>query len=486
MSHAAPVANMDEHHQVWRHAKLVCVINSGLDSEGSGRDSVGCFMASAEPSWSPLITPSQLSGQLTLCALFSPTTYFSDVHIGDNPHLMKSFLDGERGGLYAKIKELAEVGVLRLLLRDETVLSPTDLSFDTVESFSDVLASWQILGEHRAGMLLGWDRDQNRYFAEVDSWATEHRAVDTYSYQDVKHEFMTMVRTAYGSGDLGAIPGAAALTSTQVSAFMKLAQGDWFSLADIYRVCKNHAIPISGDFSRFHSLIDEVAYGKVTDAALAGFDQQSSGLDRLLWNQHKSEDLHGMDSFAKRFTGDSVGALLERATAVLDAPDLSVLGLISAAEIMELRATGKAYFETLKLMNENPFLEANPDFGNRLALITAAYWENICDRLVELHPGSATRPTRLAVLLGRIPRNIQRTLGALVQFAVNVGIPGLAESTSGSFGASGGELVKRSMNTDASLRFVMIAETAEMKRIRSIMPNRGWVTAPAPQLYLPR
>ena len=82
---------------------------------------VRCLFSCAEPAWASVIPERHMVGLLNVCCLFSPTVYLTDVHLGDNPVFLSSYTSGSQDGLYARVRELAKLGCIRLLLRDESV-----------------------------------------------------------------------------------------------------------------------------------------------------------------------------------------------------------------------------------------------------------------------------------------------------------------------------------------------------------------------------
>jgi hypothetical protein len=296
---------------------------------------------------------------------------------------------------------------------------------------------------------------------------------------------MNAVRDVYAANQLSQIaPQVSSLHADERRLLEDLISAEWFTLGDVYRTLKAMNVPIAGQLGRFHSLINELAYSRATSSAMAGVDGQAGELERLLSTEPIDEGRRLLTP--ERLQESPIDALLEHATSVLNAPDLALLGLLTPDEIMSLRDLGASYFDLLELVKDRDYIDLHQaDFQARLAIVMSAYWEAICDHLVREHPGAATRPTRIAIFLGKLPRFLRQLSVPLVRFAVNVGTPA---ATSALVSGPVLPVMNKAIQdlADYSVRFLIVSEGDEIRRIRSVIPSKGWVSSPYPSIYIPK
>ena len=434
------------------------------------------YLSCAEPSWAGAVSERQLRGLLTLAALLSERVYLSDVHVGDNVNFLGSYLAGSRFGLYHHVRSLAEAGVVGLLLRTESFRPHAAVRSVECDSFADVYRSWRIQDPAAAWIVPPDDEVRLRFLADVDRWAGP--AIVRYDYVAVKHTFMDTVRGFVRSGQLArysggwfdAVPGSHA-------DYERLLERDWFSLADFYQFFQSRGASASHPLMLVHGLMNETAYSARLGSSLVGADLYGEPMEEVFWPAQDRRDA------VVESDQPLIQALLERAAHVLDAPALSVLGLISGEEVATLRdEQGRGYFETLHLVSDPAYLQANPRSIDAFSRALAQYWEAIADHLRRNHPEATHRPRKLAMILGAGPGPLRRASKDSFSFALNVGVP--VAAAAGALPAPVAPVAKE-LATNISLRFLFLAESQELKRIRNVIPNGSWFTKANPAIFPP-
>ncbi len=451
------------------------------------------YLACAEPSWSKRVSAGQLSGLLTLSALLSERLYLSDVHLGDNPHLLASYSGRHTPDLYKRLQAFTESGLIGYLLRDETVRPRAVDAVVTCESFSDVYRSWLAadVPAHASIVPLRQSITRNRepsgeprserlrFFADLDEWIPA-RSVQRYRYRTVKRSFMDSVRSAYHNGSDPWLRDAVRGTGpTVVAAYEALVEEEWFSLGDVHDLFQRSGQHGVESPMMAHGLLNELAYGGALGASLVGADVKDVSFEERFWPAELGE----RDRRATRTldVAHSQGELLERAARVVDAPALSMLRLLSAEEVVALRDThGRGYFDLLRLMDDVPLAERR-DVEARFVSTAANYWEAICDQISRFHSAASHRPRKLAILLGTLPSSVRHLSSDAYTFGVNVGVPAASELLPAKAGAlAAAKLLEQGMRS--TLRFVFFAEANELKRLRRVLPANPWVTRSNPTM----
>jgi hypothetical protein len=430
---------------------------------------VRSYLACAEPTWAEAVSELQLTGLLNLTALLSPTAYLTDVHLGDNVHFFRSFASGKTSGLFAQLRGLTEAGIVHLLLRDRSVRPNLHDARKEIAcgSFGDVYRSWLTQDPRAAWIYQDISEAREKYFADLDSWA-RGQSVERYDYVAVKLLFMQKLRDSLKSG---ASPWLTRAIGTMPSAIVPdyhdIMNRDWFTLSDLYSLFQRAGIEASDRLMIYHGLMNELAYCSATDASIVGVDRDGTPIEAEVWD--KNQQLKTV----------SVAELLERGHAVLDAPSLAVLGVISPSEIVELRKYGQGYFDLLRLSQDAAFASADlSQFGRRFVFAAVDYWRTICDRFAAAHPTLAKRQTKLAFFLGSLP-----LIGEWAQSAVSVGVDigraavAASNPLAGIVADAASPQIKR-----VSLRMLFLADSAEFRRIQSVIPNRAWFKRSEPSL----
>lgn len=429
------------------------------------------YLGSAEPSWATAVPEPQLRGLLTLASLMSERVYLSDVHLGDNENFVTSYLRDRPLGLYAQLRALIQSGVVKLLLRNASVRPSVDSALE-VNSFLDVYHNWLAQDQDSSWILPPQGDERIRFLTDLDSWVPG-TAIARYDYLQTKSIFIDGVREA---ASLPAARSWLGFDNSEESRRLRarydaLLARDWFSLSDFYSLFQDAGFKASSPPMLLHGLLNEVAYSRTAGSSLVGTDLHDVPLENVFW-----PDAEHSSGNPLPHARTPVDAILEHAIKVLDAPDLSVVALLSADEVMELReSAGQSYFDLLNLALDSAYLAAQTNFEKRLADAAADYWQGVSEHLALRHPGATHGPRRLALIQGRLPEGLGQDGRKLFSFAVNVGVPAATVAGGSEADAIGG-LAQSFEGLD--LRYLFIPETQELDRIRKVLPSRTWLTRP--------
>lgn len=433
------------------------------------------YLSCAEPSWAAAVSERQLRGLLTLTALLSEHVFLTDVHLGDNANFLSSYLTGSPFGLYRHLQSLTECGVVSLLLRTESVRPHAATPSFPCESFTDVYRSWREQDPAAAWIVPPDDDARLRFLSAIDGWAGN--SVIRYDYAAVKRTFMDIVR-AFARAELINQYAARLLTAMPSGEgdYRRLLERDWFSLSDFYQFFQSRGVPVSHPVMLIHGLMNEVAYSANAGTSLVGTDLYGESLEEAFWPMAPQPETAAPG-------GAVIESLLDRASDVLDVPALSVLGLLSGDDIAALREVhGRGYFEMLHLMADPGYVQASPQSVATFSRVLAGYWEAIADQLRRRHPGATHTPRKLAILLDMAPGALRRVSTESFSFALNIGVP--AAAAAGVIPTPLAAISKTlAQSAAASLRFLFLAESPELKRIRAVIPNGTWFTKANPAIF---
>ncbi len=439
------------------------------------RPGIHSYLACAEPSWAKAVPENQLLGLLNLSCLLYERIYLSDVHLGDNRNFLDSFRRRRQGGLYSRLQALAGSGLVRFLLRDVSFRPQAETSATraiTCDSFSDVYRSWIVQDPRAAWIYPDTSDERAQYFRDLDSWAL--KAVERYDYQAVKLDFMEEIRSACRFTVAPWFVRALEELPPEIRAgYFRIIDREWFSLSDIYRYLQENGLTLSHRFLLFNGLINERTYSERLHSSLLGVDRYETPLEPIVWGDDKPARI--TESLSMISAEAIMQEILERASAVLDAPSLAVLSSLSARDIEALRIVGQPYFDLLELSYDPLYVGSTADFSDRFVGEAVNYWHHICEYLVSHYPSVAQRPTKLAVVLGNLPEPI-RDSRRFVSIAVNVGQAVAEEALPG--GTTAGAILRRATDRNLSLRFLFVSDTEELRRIRSVIPGRSWIARP--------
>lgn len=122
-----------------------------------------------ETALQPNVDEIHLCGLLNMSVLWNKLSYIYDTAVGDNPHLIRSFLLGAEHRLYSNFKAYVEMGVVSCLVRDKITL-PVRGVVDTLPNMSRIFASWLERDENRTDRFLTqiFGEPRDRYNRNID------------------------------------------------------------------------------------------------------------------------------------------------------------------------------------------------------------------------------------------------------------------------------------------------------------------------------
>lgn len=427
------------------------------------------YMACAEPTWARSIPEKQLIGLLNLSCLLTSSVRFSDVHLGDNPNFYSSYLSGKHNSLYDRLRAFSKLGLVKVLLRDSLYRPRAKIVEYKVENFSDVYDSWVKHNTMDAWICQEISEDRRQYFKHLDSWVLD--ATLRYNYQEIKSKFIEKVRIAFQSGPESWFrKPIEKLHPTLQRHYFDLIYSDWFSLSDIYSLFQSHGVSNSHDVMLYHGLLNELTYNNSVSSLLLGIDKDTRPVESIFWGE-----IDELTSKSKSEVGAILNEILERAYTILDAPSLSILALLPPEEIMNLRQAGQSYFDLLELSQDPLYVKDQKDFTNRFVQAMVDYWRAIIEHLRRSRQATQSQ-TKLAIFMGELPGPFAKIATSSFCFGLNVGKNLVSRVTQYKTVVEGLE----ELSKNVSMRFLFWGDRNELKKIKSVIPNRIWFTKSHP------
>lgn len=416
------------------------------------------YLAAAEPSWAKRVSEWQLLGILNLSALLTPKVYLSDVHLGDNLHIFNSYSSKAPLSLYQQIVALTKAGVINVLLRDKTIRPQQDNAEFEISSFEDVYRSWRAMDPARAFINQDASDTRGDFFKSLDD-NLPRAATIRYSYSGVKRRFIDDVRTSANRvGPSWFKLTLETLYPEQRKEYERILAREWFSLSDIYNFFQSNGQEHLGLSAMFaHGLLNESVYSHSVDCDLTGFDTETAFVEERIWRPNPVSNVP--------LKGLGHQALAERADAVFDAPSLSLLALLTAEQIVEIREMGRAYFDfATHRQRMSQVNSATANYSREFIYHASTYWQTICEYIGQRHQGAAKQPRKLILFFGELPAPFSRISEEAFRFTL-----GLASE-----GALGGDAsgIKKAIAKVA--QFVFLSDTEEMRRLRDVLPFGVW------------
>lgn len=429
------------------------------------------FFGPSEPNWAKQVQARKLAGILNLTCLLSSVTYISDNDVADNSNFFESFRDNDGTGprLYRRLREFVEMGLVRIMLRDQSYRVHSQID---IGSFSDVFTAWQLQDPTNAWILQDFGDERKRYFADLDTWA-KGSSVARYPYRGVKELFMANIRSESASRESALSVAVRQLPVVVQTKYYDLLQHDWFSLTDINTLLQDGHVPADHPAMLYHGMANQVAFSAHKGSSLLGVDRFRIG------PQGTGDPVPVKRSV--RIEQMNLHAVLDRANDVLDGPSLVTLACLSPAEIGQLRSLGKSYFDLMDMSHDPEYWSKEQGlFGSRLLYAAVEYWGQVCEYLRSHHRGAVERPTKLAMFLG-YDANDASVFKDAVSVVLEAGVSSAASSAGG---ASMGSAAKGLMGL-VSLRFLFVTPVDEFVRIRSVLPKSSWFRRSRPGVLDP-
>lgn len=434
------------------------------------------YMACAEPTWAKSIPEIQLLGLIKLSCLLTKTVYLSDVHLGDNMNFYNSFLKNESIGLYHQVMELMNNGIVKIALRNSTFRPNSKLQDYECDNFSDVYNSWLSTDKIDAWINKEIGEQRKKYFQSLDKIKAKN--LIRYNYKEIKTSFIELVRTSSYTEKLPwFLNKLEEMKKGNRNEYDAILKRDWFSLSDIYTFFQSHGYSNSHELMLYHGLINEIAYNNNFQTQLIGMNRDEKPVENIFWSEQ--QDNQQLDVIDKK-ESSMLSMIIENADDILDAPSLSILGLLSPDEIVQLREMGRQYFELLQLAQDPLYIMSTKDFNTRFYLAISEYWKAIVEYLRITHQSSAQKPSKLGIFFGNLSLPIDTITKETFSFAINVGT-NIADSK-----YPGTKELKEQLDKASKklfVRFLFWGDTEELKKIKSVIPNRAWFTKSNPMIF---
>jgi hypothetical protein len=416
--------------------------------------------APLEPCWAGISGPTQLKGLLAFASLFNEVLDIHDTQLGDNPHLVASFVRKaqQTNGLYEFLLQLIQHRIVRIAIRDITFVPSKGLTIPC-ESLSDVLNSW-----NQQGMSGAWvSREGKSETAEM--LKTIDRSLDEgnhlrYDYLKVKAGFIRRVRDVMlGGTSLPAELDLGRLEPKVRQQYEEIAGRNWFSHSDIFALLREAGISLQDPLAQIHGFFDESAYADWHSANLAGSDAVT------LASPEQHEDRPNPLG-----RGDE---LLNSAVRRMPSIGLDVLATISIEELLHLRSLARGLFATQRFLRERSSLaEVEPVLRNYVEAF-AAFWQQVCDYLVETRPELLKERTKLGIFTQRQLPTLSDLTYKYSSMTINLGLdvltlffPTLKDADA--------EQRKRIIDK-FTLQFLLLAESDHTRDMRRTLPRHVWI-----------
>lgn len=161
-------------------------------------DEEGACLQDFETTLQAFVNPQQLLGALNFSVLWNPVTYIYDTAIGDNPHIIESYLvtpESPKHKLFNSVSKLIENGAVKVLTRNVVQVHGSTV-FEN-PTISEIYKGWRIRdGKDNSNFTcqrLGSERDRyNRYMDSL--FDAKYGAIKFYDPNRAKPEFRSLIR----------------------------------------------------------------------------------------------------------------------------------------------------------------------------------------------------------------------------------------------------------------------------------------------------
>jgi hypothetical protein len=386
----------------------------------------------------------QLIGILNFSALWHEVVYLNDIAIGDNPHLILSFLDPGRGSLYLTVVEFIKAGILRCHLRDKIAIRG-EAPVQSDGTLTQVFEQWWKDGppDRFIGQIFGDNR--RLYNQAMDKWFKQFPAtVVPYDPDTVKPRFRETIRTLVEDSNSSLRQLLKKLPSETEAAYREMCEkNQYFTNADLWRLYKG--VPGSEELVVAHGHINQQCCAELVHAGSTGTRVSALDIERFDWTIHVGSEFKPIREPPKTF--DEVA---ERADFVLTAPSLALLGLLTPKQVMQLReVAAKTIFRVAQEAPADLGIETIPKelaalptlmqqlpierFRKKYQDALEKYWQHVCEFLEREYPEESTVKGRLAAVayekLDQIPAPLRN---GLVDISLLFGLNWLAPGETGS------------------------------------------------------
>ncbi|MGD0068919.1 MAG: hypothetical protein ABSB76_36495 [Streptosporangiaceae bacterium] len=438
--------------------------DAGQFTVSSSTEKYSSLLGPSEPNWAVRVRWRRLAGLLNLSCLLSETTLITDTDICENANFLQSFKKSQAEGLYARLRRLAELNFIKILIRDQAYRPDTQIATHT---FTDIYDAWLQQDPKDAWVLHDFTDERRLYYQDLDSWALDHTI--RYPYRQVKELFMANLRRAASdySADTAFMVSVRGLSKGLQDEYFSMLTRDWFSLTTVNQIFQRYGLTLADPAMHYQGLLNQISYSAYANSSLVGLDVDS------VTGELQAE-------VPKQLPNLSVEAIMERADALLDGPPLAILGLLSPDEIAQLRTLGRPYFALLSLSRDEEFRsQSSSSIGNQFVTAATSYWGQVCDYIRSRYGPVVERRTRLGIFFGYDPSR-DSLPSEVFSLAVEAGVgvlgaalPGIGQRAASS-ATSAVKLIR--------LKFLFVTPTEDFKKIERVLPRSFWFRRSHPEV----
>jgi hypothetical protein len=439
-----------------------------------------------------IVDQAQLLGVLNFSALWHEVVYLNDIAIGDNPHLIKSFLDPAKSQLYTSVVEFLRAGILRCHLRDKVAIKGSVL-VESEPSLTDIFQGWWVDGPKGRFTAQVFGEDRDRYNRVFDEWFKRFpKSVVRYNPDKVKPMFREHVKKALEESGSDLLRLLSRLPNDVQNEYRAVCENNpYFTNADLWRLVRS-----SNDSEEIivaHGHINQQCCANLVHSGMTGAERERGlELQQFNWNLHVGKQLDVSIQAPKSFDD-----ALDRADFVLSAPALEILGMLKPNQVLHLR--DKAYKTVFKVARDGPndigmrelrkedlanlptlmeYLQIDK-FSRKWLSALRDYWQYVCEFIEKEYPEHARVKTRLGIIcydkIPEIPPQLRVSLIGITLFTgLNWVMPGDSASILWKLlSAAGTTAILDYYRSKLACR-VLIERTPAMSELRQLMPSGAW------------
>lgn len=317
-----------------------------------------------ETALQPDVDEIHLCGLLNMSVLWNKLSYIYDTAVGDNPHLIRSFLLGAEHKLYSNFEEYVEKGVVSCLVRDKITL-PGRGVVHTLPNMSRIFASWLERDENRTDRFLTqiFGEQRDRYNRNIDRLLDgAGNPVKRYNQDKSKPVFRSLIRKSLSDG--GEVAKELRRFPQEIqTAYQRICnEKEQFTTADVWEVIK--------DLQSARPLV--VVQGYINQQALA--DSLGAGVSGADWGHRWRPDAWHVEASPVAEVPASIEELGEQADFRLKIPTLQLVGRLEPGDVLKLREN--APFEIKHEQHSSA-----TDREKRVREEIEKYWKLICEKI---------------------------------------------------------------------------------------------------------
>jgi hypothetical protein len=469
---------------------MMAIDSKGEKPEPPAEPALATYAHDFEPTIQPyILNQSELLGILNFSALWHEVVYLNDIAIGDNPHLIRSFLDPSQTRLYVAVTEFIRSGVLRCHFRDKVAIRGKVL-VEAEPSLTEIYRGWVKDGPQERFSLQEFGNDRERYNKVMDElFKNFPDAVVRYDPNSTKPAFRSHVRRLLddGGSDLRLLIDE--LPKQMQRQYLKICNSPYFTNADLWRLIKD--IEGAKDLIVAHGHINQQCCADSVHAGMTGAELSRLGMSRFNWNINVGQEFN-----LPMEPPESLDEIAERAEFTLRAPALDLLGLLTPDQVLQLREeANRTIFKTAAEGPQALGIDRVPqdylqlktlmgysgiaEYQKKYAKVLADYWQHVCAFLEKTYPQESRTKRNLYIIsyekLPQIPTTVRTAaLIVAVHIALNHIVPvehGDPLSKLIPSGVLGGFL---SWVLGKFGYHVLLEQTSALKEIREKLPREAW------------